>query len=71
MSIKKGDVVQVITGSGKDRGGRQGQDRTGSCSNQGQEELQQTRVIVEGVNVVTKHLKVGQTGERALRPVVL
>ena len=55
-NIKKGDLVQVITGKKQDRGGDRGQ--------QGQVLsvlVEQNRVIVAGVNVVTKHTKPGQT----------
>ena len=54
--IKKGDLVQVITGPKPERGGDRGK--------QGKvlEILtEQNRVIVEGVNYVTKHTRVGQT----------
>ena len=54
--IKKGDLVQVITGKKQDKGGDRGK--------QGKvlEILsEQNRVIVEGVNYVTKHNRVGQT----------
>ena len=55
-NIKKGDLVQVITGAKQERGGDRGK--------QGKvlEILtEQNRVIVEGVNYVTKHNRVGQT----------
>ena len=54
--IKKGDLVQVITGKKQDKGGDRGK--------QGKvlEVLpDQNRVIVEGVNYVTKHNRVGQS----------
>ena len=54
--IKKGDLVQVISGAKPERGGDRGK--------QGKvlEVLsEQNRVIVEGVNYVTKHNRVGQT----------
>ena len=54
--IKKGDLVQVITGKKQDKGGDRGK--------QGKvlEVLTaQNRVIVEGVNYVTKHNRVGQS----------
>jgi large subunit ribosomal protein L24 len=50
MKIKKGDLVQVITG--KDRG-KQGK-VIQACPTQ-------DRVLVEGVNRVKKHTKAGQT----------
>jgi large subunit ribosomal protein L24 len=55
-NIKKGDLVQVISGPTQDRGGDRGK--------QGRvlEVLKEkNRVIVEGVNFVTKHVRVGQT----------
>ena len=54
--IKKGDLVQVITGKKQDKGGDRGK--------QGKVLdilVEQNRVIVEGVNYVTKHTRVGQT----------
>jgi large subunit ribosomal protein L24 len=54
--IKKGDLVQVITGPTQERGGDRGK--------QGKviEVLpEQDRVVVEGINFVTKHVRVGQT----------
>ncbi|WJL94591.1 MULTISPECIES: 50S ribosomal protein L24 [Microbacterium] len=54
--IKKGDLVQVISGAKPERGGDRGK--------QGKvlEVLpEQNRVIVEGVNFVTKHNRVGQS----------
>ncbi len=55
-NIKKGDLVQVISGPTPERGGDRGK--------QGKvlEVLpEQNRVIVEGVNFVTKHNRVGQS----------
>ncbi|MFJ3379058.1 50S ribosomal protein L24 [Curtobacterium sp. RRHDQ66] len=55
-NIKKGDLVQVITGATQERGGDRGK--------QGKviEVLtDKNRVVVEGVNFVTKHVRVGQT----------
>ncbi len=55
-NIKKGDLVQVISGPSQARGGDRGK--------QGKvlEVLtERNRVIVEGVNYVTKHTRVGQT----------
>jgi len=55
-NIKKGDLVQVISGPTEARGGSRGK--------QGRviEVLaERDRVIVEGVNFVTKHVRVGQT----------
>ncbi|GAA2171359.1 50S ribosomal protein L24 [Agrococcus versicolor] len=55
-TIKKGDTVQVISGGRESRGGDRG--KTGRVL----EVLRdQDRVIVEGINLVTKHVKVGQT----------
>ena len=54
--IKAGDLVQVITGKKQDKGGDRGK--------QGKVRkvlTEQNRVIVEGVNYVTKHSRVGQT----------
>jgi large subunit ribosomal protein L24 len=55
-NIKKGDLVQVISGPTQARGGDRGK--------QGKviEVLKaEDRVVVEGVNFVTKHVRVGQT----------
>lgn len=54
--IKKGDLVQVVSGSSEARGGDRG--KQGRVIEVLQE---QNRVIVEGVNYVTKHVRVGQT----------
>ena len=55
-NIKKGDLVQVITGASQDRGGDKGkQGRVIEI------QVDKNRVIVEGVNFVTKHVRVGQT----------
>ena len=54
--IRKGDIVQVISGPKPERGGDRGK--------QGRviEVLAESdRVIVEGVNFATKHMKMGQT----------
>ena len=52
--IKTGDLVQVVSGRKQDRGGDRGkQGRVLSIAN--------NRVVVEGVNLATKHVKVGQT----------
>ena len=53
--IKKGDLVQVLTGKKQANGGDRGK--------QGKvlDILADNRVIVEGVNYVTKHNRVGQT----------
>ena len=52
--IKKGDLVQVISGAKPERGGDRG--KQGKVL-----EVLSERVIVEGVNYVTKHNRVGQT----------
>lgn len=55
-NIKKGDLVQVITGATQARGGSRGkQGRVLEVF------AEKNRVIVEGVNFVTKHVRVGQT----------
>lgn len=55
-NIRKGDLVQVISGPTQDRGGDRGkQGRVISVF------ADKNRVVVEGVNFVTKHVKVGQT----------
>lgn len=54
--IKKGDLVQVITGAKQDRGGDRGkQGKVLEVIDGGQ------RVVVEGVNYITKHNRIGQT----------
>lgn len=55
-NIRKGDLVQVISGPTQSRGGDRG--KQGRVIGVLQEK---DRVIVEGVNFVTKHVKVGQT----------
>lgn len=54
--IKKGDLVQVITGKKQDKGGDRG--KQGKVL---EVLIEQNRVIVEGVNYVTKHNRVGQS----------
>src|ERR1700710_1995030 len=55
-NIKKGDLVQVISGASQARGGDKGtQGRVIEV------QVEKNRVIVEGVNFVTKHVRVGQT----------
>ncbi|WP_025133712.1 50S ribosomal protein L24 [Leucobacter sp. PH1c] len=61
QKIKKGDLVEVISGPSQERGGYKGK--------QGKvvEVFTETdRIIVEGVNFVTKHVRVGQS-ERGTR----
>ncbi len=54
--IKKGDLVEVISGKSQARGGDRGkQGRVIEVL------LEQDRVLVEGVNFVTKHVRVGQS----------
>lgn len=54
--IRKGDLVQVISGPSQERGGDRGkQGRVIGVI------AEKDRVIVEGINFVTKHVKVGQT----------
>ena len=55
-SIKKGDLVQVITGAKQERGGDRGK--------QGEVlavDRERNRVLVKGVNLVTKHIKQAET----------
>jgi len=54
--IKKGDLVQVISGRSQARGGDRG--KQGKVL---EVLVEQNRVVVEGVNYVTKHVRVGQT----------
>ncbi|GAB3135228.1 MULTISPECIES: 50S ribosomal protein L24 [Marisediminicola] len=55
-NIKKGDLVQVLNGRRQDRGGDRGkQGRVLEVL------VERNRVIVEGINFVTKHVRVGQT----------
>ena len=55
-NIKKGDLVQVITGASQARGGDRG--KQGKVL---EVLVERNRVVVEGVNFVTKHVRVGQT----------
>jgi large subunit ribosomal protein L24 len=55
-NIRKGDLVQVISGPTQDRGGDRGKQGRVIGIIAGKD-----RVIVEGVNFVTKHVRVGQT----------
>ena len=65
MSIKKGDLVQIITGSSPERGGDKGKTGHVLAILKDKKNVNKTRVIVEGVNLVTKHLKSGQTEKGA------
>jgi large subunit ribosomal protein L24 len=58
--IKKGDLVQVISGAKADRGGDRGKQGKVLAV-----DFDRNRVIVEGVNMVTRHNKVGQTDKGA------
>jgi large subunit ribosomal protein L24 len=58
--IKKGDIVQIITGAKQDRGGDRG--KQGKVLSV---DFEKNRVIVEGVNMMTRHNKVGQTEKGA------
>jgi large subunit ribosomal protein L24 len=53
-NIRKGDLVQVISGPTQARGGDRG--KQGKVI-----EVLGERVVVEGINFVTKHVRVGQT----------
>jgi len=55
-NIKKGDLVQVITGPTQARGGDRG--KQGKVI---EVLVEKNKVIVEGINFVTKHVRVGQT----------
>jgi len=54
--IKKGDLVQVISGATQARGGDRG--KQGKVL---EVLVEKNRVVVEGINFVTKHARVGQT----------
>ena len=55
-NIKKGDIVQIISGPSQARGGDRG--KQGKVI---EVLVAENRVVVEGVNFVTKHVRVGQT----------
>jgi large subunit ribosomal protein L24 len=59
-TIKKGDLVQVITGRKQDKGGYRGKQGLVLAVNR-----ETNRVLVEGVNLVTKHTRVGQNDKGA------
>ena len=65
MSIKKGDLVQVISGSSQERGGEKGKTGHVLAILKDKKDANKTRVIVEGVNIVTKHKRVGQSDKGA------
>jgi len=52
--IKTGDLVQVISGPKQDRGGDRGKQGKVIA-------VRGDRVVVEGIKLATKHVKVGQT----------
>ena len=54
--IRKGDLVEVITGASQERGGDKG--KQGTVIRVLPEE---NRVVVEGINFVTRHVKAGQS----------
>ncbi|TFB96832.1 50S ribosomal protein L24 [Cryobacterium adonitolivorans] len=54
--IKKGDLVEVITGRTQARGGDRG--KQGRVL---EVQVEKNRVLIEGVNFVKKHVRVGQT----------
>ena len=56
--IRKGDLVQVITGRGQDDGGDRG--KQGKVLR-----VLGDRVVVEGVNVHTKHTRAGANGQQS------
>ncbi len=56
MKIKKGDTVQVISGSAEDKG------KQGKVISVNRET---GRVLVEGINRIKKHTKVGTSGRGA------
>ena len=60
MRIKKGDLVQVISGRSKKNGGDRGKQGKVIWVN-----TDTQRVLVEGINRVTRHTKVGTTGRGA------
>ena len=55
-NIKKGDLVQIISGPSQARGGDRGkQGRVIGVDSEN------NRVVVEGINFVKKHIRVGET----------
>ena len=61
MKIKKGDVVEVITGRSKNNGGDRG--KQGKVISV---DVERQRVLVEGVRMVKRHTK-AQTTDRGAR----
>ncbi|KAB1644363.1 MULTISPECIES: 50S ribosomal protein L24 [unclassified Pseudoclavibacter] len=57
--IRKGDLVEVISGASQDRGGDRGKQGTVLRV------IPETdRVVVEGVNIVKRHVRAGVNGEQ-------
>ena len=54
--LKKGDLVELITGRTQARGGDRGKQGKVIAIL-----VEKNRVLVEGINFVTKHVRVGQT----------
>ena len=54
--LKKGDLVQVISGRSQARGGDRGKQGKVIAVL-----VEKNRVLVEGINFVTQHVRVGQT----------
>jgi large subunit ribosomal protein L24 len=60
MKIKKGDLVEVITGRSQKNGGDRG--KRGKVISV---DVERQRVLVEGVRQVKRHTKVGSSGRGA------
>jgi large subunit ribosomal protein L24 len=60
LRIKKGDTVQLISGRSQKNGGDRG--KTGRVI---EVNLETQRVLVEGINRIKKHTKVGQSNRGA------
>jgi large subunit ribosomal protein L24 len=60
LKIKKGDLVQVVSGATAERGGDRG--KQGKVI---EVDTERQRVLVEGVNRVKKHIKSGRSGRGA------
>ena len=63
LKIKKGDLVQVISGRSQKNGGDRGKQGKVIAVYPDTE-----RVLVEGINRVTKHIKAGTTSRGGRRP---
>jgi len=61
MKIKKGDLVEVITGRAQRNGGDRG--KQGKVISV---DVERQRVLVEGIRMVKRHTKAGTTGRGAL-----